>query len=118
MSMILNQSDKDVIILASTIRGGIKCVKTRERACGYIIRPELWFNVMNGGSSRALEAIGIEVKTRYANTDEIQNILDAIKGLEDLSSTSEGLLNVKKHNGFLKQPHTHQEVIDALNALV
>ena len=114
---MLSQSDKDVIILASTVRGGIKCVKTTERACGYIIRPELWFNVMNGGSSRALTSEGIDVKNRYTNTDDIEYILNLIDGLEDLSPTTKGLYEVKKHNGKLPIPKTHQDVLDVLKLL-
>ena len=51
---ILNQKDRDVIILASTIRGYIKCVQSTERKCGYIIRPELWFSNVEAGAARAL----------------------------------------------------------------
>lgn len=114
---ILNQDDRDVIILASTIRGDVKCVRSTERKCGYIIRPELWFGVVKAGAGRALTNHGIEVRGIYSKPIEITAILHVIKGLEDLSPTTEGVHLVNRLNGVLKQPHSHQEVINALNLI-
>jgi|SRR5210317_26632 hypothetical protein len=114
---ILNQKDRDVIILASTIRGDIKCVQSIERKCGYIIRPELWFTNIEAGAARALSEVGLTLRTTYSKEDEINKILQIIKGLEDLSSTTSGLMMVKTANGVLVQPNTHQEVKDALDYL-
>lgn len=114
---ILNQKDRDVIILASTIRGDIKCVQSIERKCGYIIRPELWFTNIEAGAARALSEVGLTLRTTYSKEDEISKILQIIKGLEDLSSTTSGLMMVKTANGVLVQPNTHQEVKDALDYL-
>lgn len=117
MSKILNQNDRDVIILASSIRGGIKCVQTTERKCGYIIRPELRIPVIKAGVSRVLNDKGIEVKNVYSDTEEITKILNIINGLEDLSSTTEGLEMVRRYNGVLSQPETHEDVENALELL-
>ena len=117
MAKILNQNDRDVIILASSIRGGIKCVQTTERKCGYIIRPELRIPVIKAGVSRALNDKGIEVKNVYSDTEEITKILNIINGLEDLSNTTEGLKIVKRYNGVLFQPETHEDVENALELL-
>tara|TARA_R100000742_G_C4279018_1_gene102673 strand:- start:1355 stop:1744 length:390 start_codon:yes stop_codon:yes gene_type:complete len=114
---ILNQKDRDVIILASTIRGDIKCVQSIERKCGYIIRPELWFTNIEAGAARALSEVGLTLRTTYSKEDEISKILQIIKGLEDLSSTTNGLMMVKTANGVLVQPNNHQEVKDALDYL-
>ena len=114
---ILNQKDGDVIILASTIRGDIKCVQSIERKCGYIIRPELWFTNIEAGAARALSEVGLTLRTTYSKENEISKILQIIKGLEDLSSTTSGLMMVKTANGVLVQPNTHQEVKDALDYL-
>ncbi len=113
----MSQSDKDIVILACTVRGGIKCLRTSDRACGYTIRPELWFNVMNGGSSRALIVKGIPVKNKYSNVDEIKSILNIIEGFEELSPSYDGLMEVKKYNGVIKQPKTHREVTELLRLL-
>lgn len=117
MSKILNQNDRDIIILSSLIRGGVKCVKTTERKCGYIIRPELWFTVVKAGAARALEAKGIEIREVYSDIEEITGILNIINGLEDLSSTTEGLLLVRQLNGILFQPETHEDVKTALDLI-
>lgn len=114
---ILNQKDRDVIILASTIRGDIKCVQSIERKCGYIIRPELWFSKIEAGAARAIEDAGLTLRTIYSKVDEINKILSIIKGLEDLSNTTDGLMMVKTANGVLVQPNNHQEVKDALDYL-
>lgn len=117
MSKILNQNDRDVIILASMIRGGIKCVRTNERKCGYIIRPELRLPTVKAGAARALESKGLEVKMVYSDPEEITSILNIIHGLEDLSSTDEGLQIVRRFNGILTQPETHEDVKNALDLL-
>ena len=103
--------------MASTIRGDIKCVQSIERKCGYIIRPELWFTNIEAGAARALSEVGLTLRTTYSKEDEINKILQIIKGLEDLSSTTSGLMMVKTANGVLVQPNTHQEVKDALDYL-
>lgn len=115
--MILNQNDRDVVILASSIRGGIRCEKTKERKCGYLIRPELWFRVMKEGSQRALESHGLVVRLTYTKPTEITKILGIINGLEDLSSTTEGLHGVRDLNGTLVQPRTHDDVLKALEII-
>jgi len=114
---ILTQNDRDVIILASTIRGDIKCVQTIERKCGYIIRPELWFSKVEAGAARALENHGVILRTIYSKTEEINSILQIINGLEDLSQTTEGLEIVKTMNGELVQPYTYEGVVKVLDKL-
>ena len=117
MSGILNQDDRDVIILASLIRGKIRCERTRERKCGYLIRPELNIHTMKDGASRALQSQDIPIRLVYTDTVEITKILNVINGLEDLSKTTDGLFMVKKLNGVLKQPRTHGEVLSALEMI-
>tara|TARA_R110000751_G_C13652107_1_gene468143 strand:+ start:485 stop:709 length:225 start_codon:yes stop_codon:yes gene_type:complete len=72
---------------------------------------------MNGGSSRALIAEDILVKNKYSNVDEIKSILNMIDGFEELSPSYEGLMEVKKYNGIIKQPKTHKEVTELLRLL-
>ena len=117
MSGILNQDDRDIIILASLIRGKIRCERTRERKCGYLIRAELGIPTMKNGASRALESHGLPVRLTYTDTIEITKILNMINGLEDLSKTTDDLFLVKKLNGVLKQPRTHKEVLSALELI-
>ena len=117
MSGILNQDDRDVVILASLIRGGIKCVRTTERKCGYQIRPELWFTVVKPGVQRALESHSLTVRLTYSDTEEITRILNIVNGLEDLSATSHGLQMVRDLNGIIEQPRTHEDVVNVLEIL-
>ena len=117
MSGILNQDDRDVVILASLIRGGIKCVRTTERKCGYQIRPELWFTIIKPGIQRALASHGLTVRLTYSDTEEITRILNIINGLDDLSSTSQGLQAVRDLNGIIEQPRTHEDVVKVLEML-
>lgn len=117
MSKILNQNDRDVIILASMIRGRIKCVRSIERKCGYIIRPELSLSTVKAGAARALESKGLEVRMVYSKPEEITSILNIIHGLEDLSATDEGLRIVRRFNGILTQPETHEDVKNILDLI-
>ena len=48
---------------------------------------------------------------------KLEDQYSIIKGLEDLSSTTDGLMMVKTANGVLVQPNNHQEVKDALDYL-
>lgn len=114
---ILNEKDRNVIVLVSAIRGGIKCIRTTERRCGYLIRVELRFSVINNGTSRALEERGLPVRTTYTKPDEITSILGMIKGLEELSPTPGGLRMVRQMNGIIKQPTTHREVKGVLDVI-
>lgn len=114
---ILNEKDRDIIVLASTVRGGIKCVRTTERKCGYIIRVELRFSLINEGTSRALKEVGVPVRTTYTKPEEISSILTMIKGLEDLSATPGGLRMARQMNGTIEQPTTHREVLAVLAVL-
>jgi hypothetical protein len=114
---IMSQDDRDVVILASTIRGGVKCVHSIERNCGYIIRPELWFTTIEGGAGRALTNHGLEIRSVYSKPKEITTILNVIRGLEDLSSTTEGLHLVRELNGVLRQPTNHKGVLSALEMI-
>ena len=117
MSGILNQDDRDVIILASLIRAKIRCEKTKERKCGYLIRPELNIFTMKDGISRVLDSHGIPLRLTYTDTVEITKILNIINGLEDLSKTTHELVMVKELNGVLKQPRNHKEVLQALQLI-
>ena len=117
MSGILNQDDRDGVILASLIRGGIKCVRPTERKCGYQIRPELWFTVVKPGVQRALESHSLTVRLTYSDTEEITRILNIVNGLEDLSATSHGLQMVRDLNGIIEQPRTHEDVVNVLEIL-
>ncbi len=117
MSGILNQDDRDIIILASLIRAKIRCERTRERKCGYIIRPELNLNEMKDGVGRALKSHNIPIRLTYSEPTEITKILNVINGLEDLSQTTNDIFLVKELNGILKQPRTHQEVEKALSII-
>ena len=114
---ILNEKDRNVIVLASAIRGGIKCIRTAERRCGYLIRVELRFSVLSNGTSRALEERGLPVRTTYTKSDEITSILGMIKGLEELSPTPGGLRMVRQMNGIIEQPTTHSEVKAVLDVI-
>ena len=114
---ILTEKDRDIIVLASAIRGGVKCVRTTERKCGYIIRVELRFSVINEGTGRAVKEAGLPVRTTYTKSEEITSILAMIKGLEELSATPGGLRMVRQMNGIIEQPTTHREVLAVLAVL-
>ena len=115
--MELTDSQKDLIVLASNLRGGIRCQLTKDRNCGYIIRPELWFIRMNDVIQRALTHIGVEVRGTYSGFREIEAILSAINGLEELSPTPDGLRNVTLLNGQIFQPKTHEEVLHTIQSV-
>jgi len=117
MSGILNQDDRDVIILASLIRAKIRCERTRERKCGYLIRPELNLTEMKDGVGRALQSQGIPIRLTYTEPAEITKILNVINGLEDLSRTTNEIFLVRDLNGILVQPRTHEEVMNALELI-
>jgi len=114
---IQNQDERDILTLARWIRGDIRCQKSSERKCGYLIRPELWFSTMKSGIARALEAKGLPVRMSYSNTEEIASILHIIDGLEEWSNTYDGIMMVKDLNGILDQPSTYEEVLYALDLL-
>ena len=114
---ILTEKDRDIIVLASAIRGGVKCVRTTERRCGYIIRVELRFVSISEGTSRALKERGLSIRKTYTKPDEITSILHMIKGLEDLSATPTGIEAVRELNGQIMQPTTHREVLSTLAAI-
>tara|TARA_R110002051_G_scaffold231729_1_gene293629 strand:- start:2590 stop:2916 length:327 start_codon:yes stop_codon:yes gene_type:complete len=99
------------------IRGRIKCVRSIERKCGYIIRPELSLSTVKAGAARALESKGLEVRMVYSKPEEITSILNIIHGLEDLSATDEGLRIVRRFNGILTQPETHEDVKNILDLI-
>tara|TARA_R100000995_G_scaffold41700_1_gene19423 strand:+ start:6140 stop:6511 length:372 start_codon:yes stop_codon:yes gene_type:complete len=115
--MELTESQKDLIVLASHLRGGIKCQLTKERKCGYLIRPELWFIKMNDPIKRALELLGVEVRGTYSGWREMSIILEGITGLEYLSPTPKGIENVRLLNGQIFQPKTHDEVMATIQSI-
>jgi len=115
--MELTSEQKDLIVLVSNLRGGIKCQITKEKVCGYTIRPELWFNKTNDSILRALDRIGIKARGSYSKENEISILLEAAEGLEDLSPTAYGLEMVKLTNGLISQPKTHDDVIATIMAL-
>lgn len=51
---------------------------------------------IEAGAARAIEDAGLTLRTIYSKVDEISKILSIIKGLEDLSSTTDGLMMVKR----------------------
>ena len=115
--MELTSAQKDLIVLASHLRAGIKCQITKDRACGYLIRPEVWFIRMNEPINRAIDSLGIEVRGTYSGWREISTLLDAIIGLEELSPTPMGIQNVRKLNGQIFQPSTHEEVLSTIQSI-
>ena len=117
MGNTLTDQQKDLIVLASNIRGGVKCQLTKDRVCGYLIRPELWFIKMNLPIERALRNIGVEVRGTYSGHTEIDAILSAMQGLEELSPTPEGLRHVSILSGQIFQPSTHEEVLQTIQQL-
>lgn len=115
--MELTPAQKDLIVMASHIRAGIKCQITKDRVCGYLIRPELWFIKMNEPIKRAMERLGVEVRGTYSDQTEITDILDSILGLEELSPTPMGIENVRRLNGLIFQPTTHEEVLSTIQSI-
>ena len=115
---ILNEEDRNLIVLASSIKGDIVCQKTKSRKCGYLIQPRLWFsNRIPQGVKSILESKGIEVKMQYSSVEEITKILNMITGLEDLSSNPHGLATLRLHYAQIQQPKTHDDVIRVLSIL-
>lgn len=115
--MELTDDQRDLIVLASHLRGGIKCQLTKDRVCGYLIRPELWFVKMNDAIRRTLSRVGVEVRSSYSSDEEISAILDITIGLDDLSPTPRGIENVRILNGQISQPRTHEEVMATIQAI-
>jgi len=115
--MELTLEQKDLIVLVSNLRGRVKCQITKARKCGYTIRPELWIVKTNDSISRAIVEIGIQARSSYSKQEEIESLLEAIEGLEDLSPTPYGLETVRITNGIIVQPKTHDEVVAAISHL-
>ena len=72
---------------------------------------------MNEPISRAIESLGMEVRGTYSGWREISIILDAVIGLEELSPTPMGIQNVRKLNGQIFQPSTHEEVLSTIQSI-
>lgn len=117
--MDLSNDQKDLIVFASSIRGGIVSRRSSKRRCGYEIRVEL--NIKNTSDrnivAKVLDGLGVKHRKTYTNSDEIDKIMKLIEGLEGLSDTTYGLKMVNRLNGVLKQPETHDEVILALSLI-
>ena len=69
------------------------------------------------GRVQFLEENHIPARKVYSQFDEINLLLDLIEGFEEASDTPYGIEMVRKANGVLLQPRTHDEVIDALNLI-
>jgi len=117
--MDLTNDQKDLIVFASSIRGGIVSRRSSKRRCGYEIRVELNIKKTSNRNIvvKVLDGLGVKHRKTYTNSDEIDKIMKLIEGLEGLSDTTYGLKMVNHLNGVLKQPETHDEVILALSLI-
>ena len=113
----LTYDDFTRILIVSTLRPAIRCQKTTSRACGYIIRPEIRLPRLEGRAAQYLESLGIEPREVYAKPEEINRVLSITKGMDEFVPDVDSIRLVRALNGRLKQPRTHDEVIDALQMI-
>jgi hypothetical protein len=127
MAEQLTREQKQLIVLAQSLRGGVVTRRTTERKTGYEIRPLLrlilpppegkWSVGRASSAFAVLLREDIPIRKTYSQETEITALLKLIEGLEELSPTSHGLEVVRKYNGILKQPRTHEEVVAAIDML-
>jgi len=113
----LSYDDYTRITIVNTIRPTICCQRSSSRACGYIVRPEIRLPRITQRITKYLEAIGLTPRKKYVKPEEITRVLSIVKGLEDLVKDTDSLDLVQRLNGVLKQPTTHDEVIQAFDLI-
>tara|TARA_R100001198_G_C5154365_1_gene162383 strand:- start:380 stop:634 length:255 start_codon:yes stop_codon:yes gene_type:complete len=72
---------------------------------------------LEGRAAHYLESLGIEPREVYAKPEEITRVLSITKGMDEFVPDVDSLRLVRALNGRLKQPRTHDEVIDALQMI-
>jgi len=113
----LTYNDLTRILVVSSMRPAICCQKTTTRSCGYIVRPEIRFPRLTGRGAAYLSSLGVIPREVYAKPEEITRVLSMVKGMDEFVSDMASLNLVRKLNGVLKQPRTHEEVKDALQLI-
>lgn len=103
--------------LVEYFRADIVCQFSNERPCGYLIRPQIWFLRITEPIKDHLVSIGIKPQKRYTKAGDITKILHSIKQIESIIKNPQGLHLVKRLNGILRQPSTHEEVLKALDLI-
>lgn len=102
------------LLLVHTMQADILCQRSKSRKCGYIIQPRIWFLRFNDGIKKSLASLGLEPKKKYSAPEEITRILHVVRPFKWLLRNPKGYEMVQQLNGVLKQPHTHEEVLEAL----
>jgi len=114
-SVDLSQTDLiDTLQSAVLIRGDIRCRLSTKFACGYEIRPIVWFAKRTPEIEATLSAIGLTWKQTFVMTEDITRLCHAFSRFFNLSTHADGLKLVESLNGRLPQPLEHEEVMEAL----
>lgn len=99
---------------AMLLRGEIRCRLTTKFACGYEIRPIMWFAKRTPEIDSTLGMLGLEWRNPFVKTEDITKLCHAFRNFFNLSTKSFGLKMVDSLNGILPQPLEHEEVLEAL----
>jgi len=116
----LGQREVDLIefvVTASLLRGSIRCKHSTSYACGYEIRPIIWFSKKTEAILKSLEGLGLEWKSVFVRTEEITKICHAYRKFFPASPHENSLKRVDHFNGLLPQPQTYDEVEEVLEML-
>jgi len=103
--------------LIEYMRVDIVCQLSVERPCGYLIRPQIWFLRLTEFIVLHLTSIGLKPQKRYTKSSDITKIIHSIQQIESMIKPQRGLFLVKRLNGILRQPSTHDEVLKALEMI-
>ena len=107
----------EFVVTASLLRGSIRCKHSTSYACGYEIRPIIWFSKKTKAIVESLEGLGLEWKSVFVRTEEITKICHAYRKFFSASPHENSLKTVDHFNGLLPQPQTYDEVEEVLEML-
>lgn len=103
--------------LIEYMRADVVCQLSVERPCGYLIRPQIWFLRLTESICLHLTSIGLKPQKRYTKASDITKLIHSIKQIDSMIKPRRGLLLVKRLNGILRQPSTHDEVLKAFEMI-
>jgi hypothetical protein len=113
---ILTEDDRHLVALASSLRAGVRCERSKSKPSGYLIRTEIWFpqgayQRVRDSAGKAIESKGIPFRRRYTKPDEISSILMMIEGMETINRDPKGIMTAREFNGRISNPKSHDDVL-------
>lgn len=119
---ILTEEDRHLVALASSLRAGVRCERSKSKPSGYLIRTEIWFpngayHRVRDTAGKIIESKGIPFRRRYTKADEISSILMMIEGMESINRDPKGIETAREFNGRISNPKSYQDVLKAITML-